>query len=165
MSLRDEWGTPPELFAVLNREFDFNLDVCASDANALCRDYFTGPCGPNEGGVCMCGLCRSWAGTRAFMNPPYSAPSTWCLKALNESRKGKTLVVALLPAATSEHWYHTMVFEAAHEVRLIRGRLKYTPPPGVKASSNKFGSAIAIYRPGPAPLRGADIYPWDWKRG
>lgn len=28
-SQKTEWETPPELFAVLNREFSFTLDVCA----------------------------------------------------------------------------------------------------------------------------------------
>lgn len=163
MGGKDEWGTPPDLFAILDREFHFDLDVAATEDNALCETYFTGPCEPNYG-RCMCGLCRPWAGRRAYMNPPYSEPSTWCQKAAREAQTGKVLVVALLPASVGEHWFHQFVFNVAHEIRVLRGRLAYVPAEGYKESSNRFGSVVAIYRPGPPPLRGANVIPWDWRR-
>jgi phage N-6-adenine-methyltransferase len=35
------WSTPPELFAKLDAEFRFTLDVCALKENAKCKKYFT----------------------------------------------------------------------------------------------------------------------------
>jgi phage N-6-adenine-methyltransferase len=40
-SASDDWQTPPAVFASLNAEFDFSIDVCASDANHKCAAYFT----------------------------------------------------------------------------------------------------------------------------
>ena len=37
----EEWGTPQELFNRLNKEFNFTLDVCASEENAKCPKYYT----------------------------------------------------------------------------------------------------------------------------
>lgn len=36
-----EWSTPQEFFDNLNREFQFELDPCASDENHKCDVYFT----------------------------------------------------------------------------------------------------------------------------
>lgn len=37
----DEWATPQELFDEINREFDFNLDPCATEENHKCEKYIT----------------------------------------------------------------------------------------------------------------------------
>lgn len=37
----DEWETPQELYNELDREFDFQLDVCATSDNHKCPFYFT----------------------------------------------------------------------------------------------------------------------------
>ncbi len=40
-SEKDVWQTPGELFYNLDCEFSFDVDVCASDENALCNYHFT----------------------------------------------------------------------------------------------------------------------------
>jgi hypothetical protein len=40
-SATDEWSTPQPLFDLLNSEFHFTLDVCATEKNAKCERYFT----------------------------------------------------------------------------------------------------------------------------
>lgn len=40
-SKSDEWATPQNFFDELNREFDFNLDPCATEENHKCETYFT----------------------------------------------------------------------------------------------------------------------------
>ena len=55
------WETPADLFAVLDKEFGFELDVCAQPATAKCGHYFT----PE-----INGLAQVWQGV-CFMNPPY----------------------------------------------------------------------------------------------
>lgn len=52
-SLSNEWQTPRDLFEQLDKEFNFNLDPCSTDTNALCSRHFT---------VDTDGLTQSWGG-------------------------------------------------------------------------------------------------------
>lgn len=36
-----EWCTPIDLFNKLDQEFSFDIDLCASDSNFLCKKYYT----------------------------------------------------------------------------------------------------------------------------
>ena len=38
-SRTSEWETPQELFDELDKEFNFDTDLCASDKNAKCSHY------------------------------------------------------------------------------------------------------------------------------
>ena len=53
----DEWATPKEVFEILNEEFDFTLDPCASDMNYKCEKYYT----KEEDG-----LSKNWGGSGCF---------------------------------------------------------------------------------------------------
>ena len=124
------WGTPPWLFARLDQEFHFTLDVCALPHNAKCKHYFT----PE-----MDGLSQKWTGT-CWMNPPYGPEiGKWMKKALLESRRGCT-VVCLVPARTDTEWWHK--FATKGDIRTLRGRLKFV---GAKSGA-PFPSAIVILR-------------------
>ena len=39
-SSTDNWETPQPLFDKLNREFHFGIDVCASEQNRKCKNFF-----------------------------------------------------------------------------------------------------------------------------
>ena len=92
----DEWETPLELFAELNREFNFTLDVAALPDNAKCPVFYT----PGEDG-----LAQEWQGV-CWMNPPYGREiGKWIRKAYEESLRG-ALVVCLVPARTDTAWWH-----------------------------------------------------------
>jgi phage N-6-adenine-methyltransferase len=102
-SRSDDWATPPDLFALLDAEFGFTLDVCASASNAKCPAYFR-----EEDD----GLAQPWTG-RVFMNPPYGRSGgdgrtidDWMRKAW-ESVQGGTaeIVVCLVRASTDTHWW------------------------------------------------------------
>ena len=60
-SKTDMWETPQELFDELDKEFHFDLDVCATPENAKCKRYYT----PKQDG-----LSQPWDGT-CWCNPPY----------------------------------------------------------------------------------------------
>jgi len=130
-SKTDLWATPPELFARLNEEFHFTLDVCALPQNAKCRRFFT----PEHDG-----LKQRWSGC-SWMNPPYGRTiGLWMRKAWEESQRGVT-VVCLVPARTDTAWWHD--YAARGEVRFLRGRLKFSNC----KNSAPFPSAIVIFRP------------------
>ena len=136
-SRSEEWATPWELYEVLNREFHFSLDPCATRLNAKCPKFFskTGD-----------GLKQDWSGDRVFMNPPYGKQiGLWMRKARTEASRG-ALVVCLVHARTDTRWWHENVQTQADEVRFLRGRVRFLRGNGM-ASSSPFPSALVIYRP------------------
>jgi len=151
-----EWGTPQALFDLLDAEFHFTLDVCATPENAKCRRYFTKK---------QDGLSRSWVGERFWMNPPYGREIGAWIKHAADSCTGEnfwkgTVGVCLLPARTDTAWWHDWVWYAA-EVRFIRGRLKF----GGATNSAPFPSAVVIFNDEGAKV--GDSYShryWDWRK-
>lgn len=130
-SASDDWATPQDFFDKLNQEFSFELDVCASGANAKCKRYFTKE---------QDGLAQKWEGV-CWMNPPYGRViSRWMKKAYESSVAGAT-VVCLVPARTDTAWWHD--YATRGEVRFIRGRLKF----GGQKNCAPFPSAVVVFRP------------------
>ena len=130
-SLKSDWETPKVVFDPLNKEFRFDLDVCANYNNRKCLRFFN----PHNNG-----LSQKWEGT-CWMNPPYGRYITgkWVKKAYESSLEGTT-VVCLLPARTSNGWWHDYCMKG--EIRFIRGRIKFVGA----ANSAPFPSAIVIFR-------------------
>lgn len=128
------WETPPEVFDPLHAEFDFTVDVCASDTNHKVGRYYT---------EATDGLAQSWAGERCWMNPPYGREIyAWTRKARDESRLG-ALVVGLLPASTDLSWWHEDVWGIA-EVRFIRGRVRFLEN-GIRKGAGFIASVVAVW--------------------
>lgn len=128
----DCWDTPPELFAQLDVEFHFTVDLAAFPHNAKCERYFS----PG-----VDALTQAWEGV-CWMNPPYGPQlRKWMKKAYESARQGAT-IVCLLPARTDTSWWHDYVLPFA-EIRFIRGRVTFQ---GGKNSA-PFPSAVVIFRP------------------
>jgi phage N-6-adenine-methyltransferase len=128
----DMWGTPQKLFDELNKEFRFDIDVCATLENAKCDKYYTKE---------VDGLEQKWVGV-CYMNPPYGKEIIkWVQKAYESSLTGAT-VVCLLPARTDTKWWHEYCIKG--EIRFIKGRLKFNDG----KNSAPFPSAIVIFRKG-----------------
>ena len=133
-SRTEEWATPRDLFAALNREFGFSLDPCATAQNATCARFYT----KEEDG-----LRQDWANHRVFCNPPYGrAIGAWVRKCCEAARAGAT-VVLLIPSRTDTRYFHEWIYGVADELRFVRGRLRY----GDGKQSSPFPSLIAVYRP------------------
>lgn len=133
-----DFRTPPELFKALDAEFGpFNLDVAASDENALCSGYFS-----IEGDA----LNRSWRiypwhrpGTRVWCNPPYNHISPWVKKGIGELELGCESVTYLLPASTCTKWFKELwESEFCSHIIFVSGRLAFQGPhvhPDLKKAS------------------------------
>lgn len=122
---RDDWGTPPAVFAPLHHEFHFALDVAAEAANTLCP-FWLGP-----GGIAEDALQTSWDLGPCWMNPPYSRGREFVAKAVLEMRLGVT-TVALLPARTDTRMFHDYIWDRrlhrpkeGVEVRFVKGRITF----------------------------------------
>mgnify|MGYP000179728054 CR=1 FL=1 len=142
-SENDTWRTPKPLFDRLNHEFNFDLDAAALKHTALLENYY-GPDHLDPGRTDA--LCIDWEGQSIFVNPPYGRSiGDWVKKGLDESRKGK-IVVMLVMACTDTIWWHNWAWEA-EQIRLMKGRIPFLREDGSKASSAPKGSAILVFRP------------------
>jgi len=126
------WETPWRFFNELNKEFNFTLDPCAQDETAKCEKYHTAETN---------GLNKDWSKDVVFMNPPYGGNTgTWIKKALDESRKGATVVCLIVSASDRSYW-HDYIFPYAKEIRFIRGRIKF----GSSKFTAPFASAVIVF--------------------
>lgn len=143
-SKRDDWQTPPELFAQLHAEFAFNTDAACTPSNGLCawQIYDALETDWSDDG--------DYAHARVFVNPPYSRglQRKFIAKAAEEATKG-ALVVMLLPARTDTRAFHEHIWDADRhrprpgvEVRFLRGRLTFV---GAKDPA-PFPSMVVIFR-------------------
>jgi phage N-6-adenine-methyltransferase len=130
-----EWPTPQTFFDILDAEFHFTLDPCATSHNAKCENYFTRKDD---------GLNQDWGTHRVFCNPPYGREiGAWAKKCHDAAQVG-ALVVLLVHARTDTRWFHDWVYGKA-DLRFVKGRLKF----GDGTQSAPFPSLVAIFRPGP----------------
>lgn len=133
--------TPIDLFESLGV---FDLDVAASEENALCTRYFDEE---------MDGLKQDWKGSRVWCNPPYSDCKSWIDKAIYECQilKNCEEVVMLLPARTSVKWFKTL-WDSSVLLRFVHGRLNFSGPNQLAKSANA-----------PFPSIIAHIHQWDFE--
>ena len=115
-SKSNEWETPPEFFAKLNAEFNFDLDVAATDENHLCDTYFT---------INNSALDKNWSeyGKRAWMNPPYGRDMPKFVKYAYEQSQNGIIIVCLIPARTDTKVFYDYCRKG--EIRFITGRLTF----------------------------------------
>lgn len=57
-SSSDEWSTPQNIFDLLNDEFNFNLDPCATKGNHKCSKWFE---------AAENGLLQNWGGVQSIL--------------------------------------------------------------------------------------------------
>ena len=114
-----DWETPPDLFAALDAEFHFDIDVCATSENTKCERYYA----PDDDAFFW-----PWTGT-CWMNPPYSRGQIgrWMQRAFEESQKDGCRVVALVHARTDTRWFQAYGLRAV-ELRFIADRLRFHHP-------------------------------------
>lgn len=143
-SKSDEWSTPQDTFDALHAEFDFQIDLAATDENTKCIAWL---------GKDTDSLTWRWhlKAQRGWLNPPYSRGlcAKFIAKAADERRKG-FLTVMLLPARTDTKAFHAHVYDAEKwqaregvEIRFLPGRLKF----GGCKDAAPFPSMLVIFRP------------------
>lgn len=132
-----EWGTPWELWHLLDEEFHFGLDACASKHNKKCSRYISADRDALSDDTCWMTL---GAGANIYMNPPYGRElPKWIKKAYTEALKG-CRVVCLVPARTDTKYWHDYIMKAA-EIRFFKGRLRFQ---GAESGA-PFPSALVIF--------------------
>ena len=175
---RDDWQTPPALFWLLDKEFDFDIDGAADAGNALCPRFYA---------VADDAFKQHPARERIFVNPSYGGREYPCKAVCQKKRCVKrgyhnavyrpgladwtalfikwaeagNEVVALMPSATDAEWWAAAAANAV-ETRLLMGRVGFiNPDTGKPDGANTTGSTLFVFRFG--LLRG-DIWLWDWRK-
>ncbi len=113
----DERETPDSLFAVLDAQFDFDLDVCATRENAKCYPYLGPESVIAEDAI---SLDAPWSdfGSCAWMNCPYSEIPRWLTRAVYEVVQVPGFrVVCLLPSNTSALWWQDSIWKGPELTR------------------------------------------------
>lgn len=132
-SNKQTWTTPKWLFDELNQEFNFICDLFASDENALCLQYYTEDDDAFENG---------WYKTN-FANPPYDTKiQNKAFEFAHKFTKKGVTTVMLVPARTDTKRFHDWVFDKGHEIRFLKGRLKF----GESKNPAPFPSCIIIFK-------------------
>lgn len=151
-AIRDKWMTPRDVvqWMVDNRGGKYDLDAAASADNTVCEKFY------DEKTDC---LKRWWGKNKhVWLNPPYSHPDPFVLKAIEQMEHGNQIDI-LLPADNSTAWFADAQKNAAEVLWIIgdveerdenlysrTGRLSFIGPKGEPVDGNNKGSVIFIMR-------------------
>jgi phage N-6-adenine-methyltransferase len=132
----DERETPQWFYNVLDKAYHFTVDVAASAGNTKCGTFL------------LEGLQVAWRG-HVWCNPPYSNVRPWIDKAWYDwERLGPSqlpLIVMLLPADTSTHWFHEGIWrwrdEPGFTITYLQGRMAFLP----HTAGAKKGSMLCVW--------------------
>lgn len=136
----NEYATPPEIWRPLDRAVDgFDLDPASgAESVPIASTRYT-----REDD----GLSKAWHGA-VWLNPPWSSTGDgsekgrWLRKARNEAnRDAVDVVLVLLPADTSAHWFHDHMLEADALCLVGPGRIAFEG----ESRNPSFALAIAAF--------------------
>ena len=139
-STNSEWETPPDLFAVIDDEFHFDVDAAATGYNTKVHSSYI----ERETDALTC----RWGdfGTRAWLNPPYGNKIRGFIEATERSLdEGIEVVVALVPARTDTKWFQ-QAMNSAYAVWFLGKRIRFV---GAESAA-PFPSAVIVWNRAPA---------------
>ena len=130
------WLTPPSVIEALGGWQSFDLDPCAAPAP---RPWPTAR--RMNAAADADGLSIAWDG-RVWLNPPYSAAviATW-MRRLADHGSG----TALIFARTETRAFFEQVWERAHGLLFLRGRLRFHRADGSRARDGGAPSVLCAY--------------------
>lgn len=150
---RDDYCTPPDLFAKLDKVFQFVFDVAATKENAL-TSYFLESSLEAE----WCGIGPLWC------NPPFSNKEAFLKKGVESRNYIINGIVFLVPNnARSTSWWRNYALQADLIINLTP-RVNYFID-GKEVKGVAFDSCLLVYYP---RIEGVDyglpkeVY-WNWK--
>lgn len=115
---KQDYGTDPKFWEILNKRFNFVWDLACTEENCLIQSAgFTYP----EYDA----LKEDWFefGGWLYLNPPFKDIKPWAEKCYKESLKGAKIVL-LTPASVGSVWFNDWVFQKAH-IFFLKGRLTF----------------------------------------
>lgn len=129
--MKDEWLTPPELIKSLG---EFDLDPCAPINRPweMAKRHFT---------IMDNGLSQPWEG-RVWLNPPYGRETFKWIERLSEHPDGG---IALIFARTDTKGFHREIWNKAHGVFFLEGRINFYKVDGTKSDRANAPSCLVAY--------------------
>lgn len=130
---KNEWLTPPEL---LHKLGEFDLDPCAPVDRPwdMAKNHFT---------ELDDGLSRSWFG-RVFCNPPYD--TELIVRFMLKCAEHKN-AIALTFARTETKMFQEIIFQEAHSILFIKGRLSFCHVSGQRGGTAGAPSCLISFDP------------------
>tara|TARA_Y100001973_G_scaffold101985_1_gene166179 strand:+ start:563 stop:1078 length:516 start_codon:yes stop_codon:yes gene_type:complete len=110
-----EWiRTPIDIWKQLTAEFNFTIDICASDNNHLCDRYYT-----KENDA----LTKNWDNEIAYIHPMFDGKIG---KFVEKAAAAKNFIgVFLIPASTHTKYFHDFIYHNPNcEIRFLRKPVK-----------------------------------------
>lgn len=161
---KDEWRTPPELFALLDYEFNFEVDAAATRENSLCPNFWSKKASALT--------TAPWYGYRVFCNPPFSQTGDFLRKGVEETAKGAICVFLVRADGIETKWWTKNLLRPAnlgigkfygmsgpqYQIRFLTPRVNYLEPVGNRRKGVTFPSAVIVmgrYDP--------EVFWWNWK--
>jgi len=111
------------------------------------KDIFDGwfdPC-PLNPNPTEDGLQKEW-GDKIYLNPPYSSPAAWIYRAIEESKKGKKVVILMRFDPTTK--YFKALIEANAHIFYCGEHLEFINPNEEKNYKSPFPSILVILNEG-----------------
>ena len=101
--------TPVDIWRELKKEFDFTIDICASDENHLLPRYYT---------IENNALTKDWNNEVAYIHPLFDGKIG---KFVEKAYNSKGTFVFLLPASTHTKYFHDFFYKKENvEIRFLR---------------------------------------------
>jgi len=128
VSNRDEWQTPKWLFDILNNQYGFILDCCATSKNSKCTKYC-----PN-----FLESFLIWQGSKAnsWMNPPFSKSKEMFKHFFKVIKKG--VCIFRCDNMETKLW-QDIILKNASWIFIPKGRINYE---GMNGNGSVFPSAL-----------------------
>lgn len=122
----DNWATPPYVYDILNKKYNFDFDPCPINHDLNKWD----------------GLKIDW-GKSNFINPPYSQKlkEAFIKKAIEESKKNK-ICVMLLPVSTSTKVFHELILPNASNILFVKKRVRFI---GINTKGEKVNNKAPMH--------------------
>ncbi len=153
---KQDYATPHWLFNMLNANYGFTIDCCATRENAKLPRFWTEE---------VDGLRQNWGPERVFCNPPFNDMQSWIEKAIFETSQSYCpLVCMLCNNDCSTDWWHLAYSHSTHRI-FINRRIKYIGAPQAQMISSMcflftphgFAERTAFLRITPEKMRELDI--------
>lgn len=127
---KTEWLTPPHILQALGQ---FDLDPCAP----VIRPWATATRHYTEADN---GLVQAWGGDeRVWLNPPYDKAAGWVEKLAHHGNG-----IALIFARTDTRMWFDSIWNHAHALLFLKGRLTFYHVTGEKAVKNGGAPSVLV---------------------